>query len=91
MLTVKAYAYKQYLFHTLLPQCLMCNIMKISQMDQRTLYLMVILFFCAVYHNNYDINPASETIFLQSVDFSDQSCQTVPDNTVSYFFTYGYS
>ena len=64
---------------------------KLSQMQQGTLYLRIggrMSIFLRYYYN---IPSPTEDIFMQSVAFSHQSCDSVAHNTVTDFLTDRYS
>ena len=63
--------------------------MKLSQVDECTLNIMVPFIFCTHSRNYNYINPTFEMCFLKSITLSEQSRKVVPYNTVSNFLTYG--
>ena len=64
--------------------------MKLSEVDQCALNLMIISSFGTCSCNYNYIYSTPEMFFRQSVTFSYQSGQMMSDNTVSDFFTYRY-
>ena len=65
--------------------------MQLCQMQKRTLRSLIINRSCRAPRYHHHVQTTIEPILIEAVALSYQSNDPVPDNTVSYFFTYGNS